>query len=333
MMDVYVANFGEQNYEWPVCKERGTIATMNEVEAQKFWLADDREGYIATRMKFLTVAGNVPSRSVASRWFNLMTTISESQGDTWIHSDTQFIWWTTSRAGLPTFEPRLEPIGRNRNVIVCHKPCDPWSSNNLLGNPLPWAGLHPKARDFLSTEATFQRLSPDYASYALALIRGDDLSPWHNTEMWRKKLDESAKKGGAVSYYNQKAKAVWRMANTAFSTTENANGQQVSRNVKNKNMEFRGPQELEKYLMDLLALQGDTCVLTDLPLNLDEKEGDPEMRASLDRIDSNGHYAKGNLQIVCRFVNRWKGASDNDQFRRLMNIVMRVPEREAVAAP
>ena len=29
-MRVFIANFGEGNYEWPVCKERSTIATMNE---------------------------------------------------------------------------------------------------------------------------------------------------------------------------------------------------------------------------------------------------------------------------------------------------------------
>lgn len=187
-MAVYIANFGEQNYEWPVCKERGTVATMNELLAQEYWLAGDRENYIRSRVQEKTAAGLVPTRPVASRWFNLMTIISQTQGDTWLHSDTQYIWWTTSRPTQPTYESRLEPVGRKREVIVCHKPCDPWRNTNLLGNPLPWAGLHPKAKDFLSTEATLQALSPDYAAYALALIHGEDLSPWHDTEVWRKKL-------------------------------------------------------------------------------------------------------------------------------------------------
>ncbi len=117
------------------------------------------------------------------------------------------------------------------------------------------------------------------------------------------------------------------MAHTAFNTTDYANGQQVLRNVKRKDMAFTSPKELEDYILELLRLQTDLCALTDIPLNLDEVEGDPEMRASLDRIDSNGHYERGNLQIVCRFINRWKGASENDQFRRLMEIVMRTPLR------
>ncbi|QQE90098.1 hypothetical protein [Azotobacter chroococcum] len=42
---------------------------------------------------------------------------------------------------------------------------------------------------------------------------------------------------------------------------------------------------------------------------------------SLDRIDSNGHYAPGNIQIICRFANRWKSDSDNAEFMRLINLV------------
>ena len=36
-MKVYIANFGQENYEWPRCLSNGTIATMNEVEAQQLW--------------------------------------------------------------------------------------------------------------------------------------------------------------------------------------------------------------------------------------------------------------------------------------------------------
>lgn len=45
------------------------------------------------------------------------------------------------------------------------------------------------------------------------------------------------------------------------------------------------------------------------------------MFASLDRIDSSRHYAPGNLQVVCRFANFWKGASDNEEFRRLIRLL------------
>ena len=65
------------------------------------------------------------------------------------------------------------------------------------------------------------------------------------------------------------------------------------------------------------------CRWTDLPLNLDDKGGDPQMRASLDRIDSTGQYAAGNLQIVCRFANFWQGKSQDQECQRLVRIVMR----------
>lgn len=56
-------------------------------------------------------------------------------------------------------------------------------------------------------------------------------------------------------------------------------------------------------------------------MQYDGEYEDAEMLCSLDRIDSEGHYEAGNLQIVCRFVNRWKGSSDDDGFRRLIRVV------------
>ena len=53
----------------------------------------------------------------------------------------------------------------------------------------------------------------------------------------------------------------------------------------------------------------------------DNEEGDPELRCSVDRIDSSGHYEQGNLQVVCKFANRWKSASDNDEFQRLIAMI------------
>lgn len=86
-------------------------------------------------------------------------------------------------------------------------------------------------------------------------------------------------------------------------------------------MAFSSQQDLEKYILGLLRDQEWHCALTEVPLNMDEKDGEPELRASLDRIDSSGHYAPGNLQIVCKFANRWKGADQDDNFRRVLAIV------------
>lgn len=318
-MRIYIANFGRENYAWSDCLARGTIATINDVRVQPLWEAGDREGYIENRMRLdKTAAGKTPTRPVASRWFNLMTTIVESSGDIWIHREKEQLWWTTSRADPPFFEAQKEPVGYHRDVISCHKPCDPWSDKNRIGNRLEWAGLHPKAQEFLFTEGTLQQLRPDNADYALALIDGDDLSPWHTRPDWQAKAERRRKNPGLT--YSAIERAVWRMAATAKGTVNFSNGQKVERTVKNKEL-LIPENELDQFLRDLLAEQSRLCAITELPLQFDGDEDDKEMLCSLDRIDSNGHYSRDKLQIVCRFVNRWKNSSDDGEFRRLMDVV------------
>jgi len=50
----------------------------------------------------------------------------------------------------------------------------------------------------------------------------------------------------------------------------------------------------------------------------DDDDEEPELRCSLDRIDSTRHYEPGNLQVVCKFANSWKGIYDNDVFVHLI---------------
>ncbi|WP_299878414.1 hypothetical protein [uncultured Sulfitobacter sp.] len=335
-MKVYIANFGRQNYEWPICRERGTVATMNAVDAQKYWEANDREGYVSTRMaNDTTAAGKKPTKATASRWFNLMTTVAETVGDIWVHKDGDELWWTTSRSGAPSFERKMEPIEHGRDVVICHKHCAPWSNESKKGVPLRWNELHPKAKDFLSTEATLQSLSPLYRDYTLALIAGDDLGQWHDTPLWAKR-SETAKKGYAPIKYGSQADkiayqraselfeaadAAERMARTAVSTTNSANGQTAERVVKRKDLRFPSAAALQDYITELMGAQEYCCELTGLPLEMDEVNGDPAMFASLDRIDSSGHYEPDNLQVVCRFANFWKGASDDTEFRRLVGVL------------
>tara|TARA_B110000211_G_scaffold234935_1_gene307544 strand:- start:1674 stop:1976 length:303 start_codon:yes stop_codon:yes gene_type:complete len=95
---VFIANFGEENCEWTVCKAKGTVATMNDVEAQPLWEQGKREEYIISRMKNdKSARGLPPTRSTASRWYNLMTIISETADDLWIHRDGEKLYWTVSK--------------------------------------------------------------------------------------------------------------------------------------------------------------------------------------------------------------------------------------------
>lgn len=117
-------------------------------------------------------------------------------------------------------------------------------------------------------------------------------------------------------------RTVAMLADRAFATAAQSNGQQVLKAVKVKECRF-SLEELRSYIEALIRDQGRACAITGLPLQFEGAADDPEMLCSLDRIDSDGHYERGNLQIVCRFVNRWKSDSDDADFRRLIEVVRR----------
>lgn len=119
--------------------------------------------------------------------------------------------------------------------------------------------------------------------------------------------------------------AIARMAATARRTAETSNGQQVLRVVKNKDLRFAGGDKLERHLEELLEAQGGRCALTAIKLVSDEGDADEDFRCSLDRINSAGHYERGNLQVVCRFMNRWKGADSDISVRKILAL-LRAPE-------
>jgi len=115
---------------------------------------------------------------------------------------------------------------------------------------------------------------------------------------------------------------VWDMKDSVLKTVANSNGQTIDRLVKVKKLKM-SDQKLSVEIKRLMNLQGHRCALTGLNLDYSDNPIDLEMRPSLDRIDSNGHYELGNLQVVCRFVNFWKSNQDNDEFLRLLNVLRR----------
>ena len=115
-------------------------------------------------------------------------------------------------------------------------------------------------------------------------------------------------------------KSIIAMRYSVEDTAKNSNGQRVERVVKNKDLRMTSSQ-LEEYIAALLDLQDNKCALTGIPLQFHGDGADPNLLPSVDRIDSNGHYETGNLQIVCRFINFWKSDSENDEFRRLLMLV------------
>ncbi len=88
------------------------------------------------------------------------------------------------------------------------------------------------------------------------------------------------------------------------------------------------PPVLESLIADLLDVQENRCALTGIPFQYRGSDVDRNLLPSLDRIDSNGHYEIGNLQVVCQFINFWKSDSDNEDFKRLLMLVRDVDPTE-----
>lgn len=110
------------------------------------------------------------------------------------------------------------------------------------------------------------------------------------------------------------------MRYSILNTVKHARGQSVQRSVKAKELRM-SQSELDLHLKALLEQQHDRCALTGLPFQFKGLETDQNMLPSPDRIDSDGHYEAGNIQLVCRFVNFWKRDTDNEEFRQLLMLV------------
>jgi hypothetical protein len=318
----FIANFGRHNYLWPTCLARSSVATFEDEDMWPLWQAGEKEAYIARCIALKkTVRGLTPTPAVASRWFNLAHIITATENDLWIHRQKDELWWTISgeREVVVENEASFEPDVADNRIYVLHKETAAWSKQNKQGNPLDWRALHAKAREFLFTEGTINQLSDDHAAYAAALIEGRDLSFWHTQPAWKAKA-ESARKG-PITIFSAKQRAAARMAGMAKATAAAARGQEVLRTVKNKDLRFVDQREFEAFVLALIEAQEGLCAITDLPLQFDGEHTDIELLCSLDRIDSDGDYEDGSLQVVCRFVNRWKGSDKDLLFRRLIAVL------------
>lgn len=131
---------------------------------------------------------------------------------------------------------------------------------------------------------------------------------------WQSKLERQ----GNGQVMDARFKSIWAMADQAERTASSSYGQTVQRTVKNKDIRL-SKEALIGHLEELMTETGDRCAITGLLLQFDSS--DDQMRPSLDRIDSDGHYEIGNLQVVARFVNFWKRDTDDGEFRRLISVV------------
>jgi len=152
---------------------------------------------------------------------------------------------------------------------------------------------------------------------------------WVFSTLLRKEANGELSNGAKASerYLGAREKSIADIKYSVGKTVFNSNGQVVPRTVKNKELQM-SDAELDKVIRDLLKIQEDRCAITGLPLQFRGEQTDDNMLPSLDRIDSDGHYSRDNLQIVCRFINFWKQASDDAEFRRLIGLVRGMEQSE-----
>jgi hypothetical protein len=90
----------------------------------------------------------------------------------------------------------------------------------------------------------------------------------------------------------------------------------------------------QQYLWDLFVKQNHKCALSNVDLSLlsyakwtstgKSRHLDTSIiSASLDRIDSNGHYVEGNVQWVHKDINFMKGSLSENKFIEYCNLIVK----------
>jgi hypothetical protein len=210
--------------------------------------------------------------------------------------------------------------------FVWHRPLiDGWQRESVNGVRL--SDLHPKARDLAINMATLNEVQT-HADFFRALLVDDDVSAWTGLPEWQRKAARTGWRPKNLEALKTAARArlvppaiieaadhsmaeIERMAGTAMLTAEYANGQTVSRIVKEKEIGFTR-SELEVEIIRLLAKQEKRCALTGYDFT--RRTENPHLKMSLDRKDSSRGYVPGNLQVVTRAANFYKSASDLDDW-------------------
>ena len=126
-----------------------------------------------------------------------------------------------------------------------------------------------------------------------------------------------AGKSGMTSTYGDIEKAAWILTQDIQNTVKHANGQTVERKVKSKGTD----EQILQNVGALLTEAGGFCQISGLPYQLPPHVTDPDMKASIDRVESSGDYVLENMQVTCWFINRWKSDDTQPNFIRLLELV------------
>lgn len=122
------------------------------------------------------------------------------------------------------------------------------------------------------------------------------------------------------------------LAGHAFQAAQQS-GKPKGGRFKIKGVEFESKDALVAHILKLFEEQDGRCKITGLTMVLHGSETtaiEHERLASLDRVSSNGNYAAANLQLLCNFINRWKGTSEDAHMKLLLQLVPKIHAHESI---
>lgn len=221
-----------------------------------------------------------------------------------------------SRIDLACGQSGIPPLG----LCVTERFLNSWQNKFDWDYPLRQMILSSKSKIWSAEDFEIVRLATRKLSGSAAKCwrewEGDTGNPSRN---WAISLQvtKSSSQSSVTSNSTDIEKTAKRIAKTMLNTVSSADGRETTRKAKIKNTDL-SEEECIALVNLLYKKQKGLCAYSNIKIQLDGFEYDEEMLASLDRIDSEGHYTRENLQLVCRFINRWKSNDQHELFKRLI---------------
>lgn len=222
-----------------------------------------------------------------------------------------------SRIDLACGQCGLPPLG----LCVTERFSNSWQNKFDWDYPLDQMMLSSKSRVWSNEDFDRVRLATRKLSGSAAKCwREWEGDTGNSSKNWANSLKptKSPHSSTSASPTPDIEKTAKRIAKTMLKTVASADGRESTRTAKIKNTDL-SEEECIALVALLYKKQNGLCAYSNLKIQLDGFEEDQELLASLDRIDSEGHYKPENLQLVCRFINRWKSNDEHELFKRLIS--------------